>query len=579
MINYRILFLLFFTSAFFPVSGQSKLNVIKTDATEVKKLKSYFPSNTQQDSIAAIRNLNKMLADFYDSGYLAASVDSIRGHSDTLNAYFVSGEQYKWRKLKNGNLDEGMLTEAGFREKLYDNKPIRPENITRLNKKILTWYENHGYPFASLEYRNFSFEGKLVTAEVFLMEERKIVLDSIQMKGSSKLSQKYLYNYLSLKPGDLYNESTIRKISSRLKELPMVSEVRPFNVSFAEEAANVILYLDDRKASQVDGIIGILPDNKETGKVIVTGDIRLRLVSSFGRGELLDLNWKQPQPKTQDLKVKANYPFVFNTPFGLDFNLGIYKKDTSYLEVVLGGGVQFLLTGGNYLRAFVNDKKSTLLSTDAYENTTVLPPFADVKITSYGLGYRALRLDYRLNPRKGYSLDISGMAGNKKISRNANLNSEIYDSLDLKTVQYSGELVFDYYIPLFSRNVINLGISGGGIQGENTFSNELFRFGGLKTLRGFDEESLTASVYAIGKVEFRYLLEENSNLFVFYNAAWYERKTQSDYFTDTPSGFGAGINFETKLGIFSFSYALGKELNNPVRFKAAKIHFGLVNYF
>ncbi len=568
-----------FLLASLTTAAQCILYVVNTDTIQMKQFKSYLPSEKQADSTTAVRSLNKMLAEFYDSGFLAASIDSVKGNKDTLTAYMVPGIQYKWRRLKNGNLDEGMLIEAGFREKLYDNKALRPESISRLNKKILTYYENHGYPFASLEYRNFTFEENLVTAEVFLMEEKKITIDSIELKGNSRLSEKYLYNYLSMKPGDIYNESLVRKISSRLKELPMVTEVRPFNVSFAQETANVILYLDDRKASQVDGIIGILPDNQKTGKVIVTGDIRLRLVSSFGRGELLDLNWKQPQPKTQDLKIKANYPFVFSTPFGLDFNLGIYKKDTSYLEVVLGGGVQFLLSGGNYLRAFVNDKKSTLLSTEAYENSTVLPPFADVRITSYGLGYRTLKLDYRLNPRKGYFVEISGMAGNKKISKNANLNSEIYDSLDLKTVQYSGEIIFDYYIPLFSRNVINLGVSGGGIQGKNTFSNELYRFGGLKTLRGFDEESLTASLYVIGKMEFRYILEENSNLFIFYNASWYERNIQSGYLSDTPSGFGAGINFETKLGIFSFSYALGKEFNDPIRFKAAKIHFGLINYF
>ena len=220
-----------------------------------------------------------------------------------------------------------------------------------------------------------------------------------------------------------------------------------------------------------------------------------------------------------------------------------------------------------------------MLSTEAYENSTVLPPFADIKVTSYGLGFKSLKLDYRLNPRQGYSLEFSAMAGNKKITKNGHLNEELYDSLDLKTVQYSGEFIFDYFIPLFSQSVINVGFAGGGIQSATTFDNELFRFGGLKTLRGFDEESLTASLFVLGKLEFRYLLEQNSNLFVFYNAAWYERNTQSDYLSDSPSGFGAGINFETKLGIFSISYALGKEFTNPIRFKAAKIHFGLVNYF
>ncbi len=573
-----VLFLISLTG-YWELTAQTRLVIKHSDTITVKSVKSEFPSSLQSDSATAIRNLNKMMASLFDKGYLAASLDSIQGNKDTLRVFLFSGEKFQWRKLKNGNLDEGMLTEAGFREKLYDEKPLRPEAISKLNKKILTYSENHGHPFASLNYRNFVFDGTIVTAELFLEQDLEITIDSILIKGNSKLSETYLYSYLSLKPGDTYNESIIRKISSRIKELPMVAEVRPFNVAFTEKNARVILYLDDKKASQVDGIIGILPDNKETGKVQVTGDLRIRLLSSFGQGELLDLNWKQPQPKTQDLKVKVNYPFIFSSPFGIDLNLGIYKKDTTYLEVVLGAGLQFLLKGGNYLKVFINDKKSTLLSTKVYENTTVLPPFADIKVTSYGLGFKSMKLDYRLNPRKGYNLDLTAMAGNKKITRNGQLNPELYDSLDLKSVQYSGEFTFDYYIPLFSRNVINLGVSGGGLSGENTFNNELFRFGGLKTLRGFDEESLTASLFGIGKIEFRYLLEQNSNLFLFYNVAWYERYTQSEYLNDNPSGFGAGINFETKLGIFSFSYALGKEFNNPIKFRTAKIHFGLVNYF
>jgi len=359
----------------------------------------------------------------------------------------------------------------------------------------------------------------------------------------------------------------------------MVTEIRPFSMAFTEQTARVILQIDDKKASQIDGIIGILPDNSKSGKVQVTGDLRIRLLSSFGKGELFDLNWKQPAAKTQDLKVKLNYPFLFSSPFGIDLKLGIYKKDTSYLEVEYGVGIQFLLKGGNYLKVFVEDKKSSLLSTKIYENATILPPFADMRKTTYGLGYKSSQLDYRLNPRTGYSLELTAGAGNRTIRKNGRLRPEIYDSLELKSVQYNGEGMVDFYLPLFSRNVINIGFKGGAVSSGNTFSNELMRFGGLHTLRGFDEESITASAYTMGKLELRYILEQNSFLFVFFNTAWYERNTRSEYISDTPFGFGAGLTFETRLGIFSFNYALGREFNNPVRIRSAKIHFGLINYF
>lgn len=98
-------------------------------------------------------------------------------------------------------------------------------------------------------------------------------------------------------------------------------------------------------------------------------------------------------------------------------------------------------------------------------------------------------------------------------------------------------------------------------------------------MRGFDEESIYATQYYIGKAEFRYILDRNSFLQIFYNQAYYASETISGNIYDKPLGFGAGITFETKLGIFSLNYAVGKQFNNPIQFRSAKIHFGIVNYF
>jgi outer membrane protein assembly factor BamA len=532
-----------------------------------------------KDSLGAIKHIKSQIAALQSMGHIDASLDTITGSREALEAVIYFGQAFVWADINPGNLDEGMLNEAGLREKLIEGKPLSPEGLAKVNSGILTYFENHGYPFASLRYTDIRFNGNRVSATLDLDTENKITIDSIIVKGGAKLSVVYLENYLSLKPGDLYNESLIRSIPDRIKELPMVSEVRPFGITFTDEAATVVLYLDNKKASQIDGVIGILPDYQNQGKVQLTGDIRMRLLSSFGRGELFDLNWKNPQPQTQDLKIRINYPFLFSTPFGIDFSLGIYKKDTTFLDVNLNAGIQISLKGNNYFKVFINNKKSDLLSTSGYENITELPPYADVSVISYGVGGRAEKLDYRFNPTRGYSVEFTGAAGFKEIKENSKLNDAVYDSLELETVQYSGAIISDTYFQMFPRGILNLGVQSAGIGGEGLFTNELLRFGGLRTLRGFDEESILASVYVMGKAEVRYIMEQNSFLFLFFNGAWYERNSNSGYVNDTPYGFGAGITFETKLGIFSVNYALGKEFENPIRFRAAKVHFGLVNYF
>ncbi len=536
-------------------------------------------ATTFTDSIRLTRRLNEVLVAMYDNGFLGASFDSIYGTCQLITAVLLPGERFEWAMLKPGKTDEGMLSEAGFRDKFYDNRPVSLRGTIGLNKELLKYCENHGYPFASVSYTDLKFNENEIEATLDLRPGIYYRYDTLTVLGSARLSKKYLASYLSIKPGDTYNENHIRKISNRLKELPMVKEIRPYVISFTAEKARTILYLEDKKASQIDGIIGILPDNEQSGKVQLTGELRLRLLSSFGRGELFDLNWKQPQKQTQDLKVRFNYPFIFSTPIGLDLNLGIYKKDTTYVDVILGAGLQLLLRGGNYFKAFVENHRSDLLSTSQYANATTLPQFADVQITSYGIGLKNENVDYRLNPRRGITAEATASAGNKKIEKNAKINSELYEGIELESVLYKGQADVSYYIPLASRFVIKTGVMGGSIVNDNIFANELFRLGGLRTLRGFDEESILATTYVIGIAETRYILEQNSYLFLFFNSAWYERSYNQTYLNDTPVGFGAGITFETKLGIFSLNYALGREFNNPVLFRAAKVHFGLINYF
>jgi hemolysin activation/secretion protein len=151
----------------------------------------------------------------------------------------------------------------------------------------------------------------------------------------------------------------------------------------------------------------------------------------------------------------------------------------------------------------------------------------------------------------------------------------------LKSTEYKAEYTFDYYFPLAIRSVIDLGVKGGYIDAPDLFPNELFLFGGLRTLRGFDEQSIYASDFHIWKVEYRYLMEQNSYLFLFYNQAWYQNKAIGNVITrtDMPLGFGVGSTFQSKLGIFSVSYALGQGAGNPMSFKSGKISFGLMNSF
>ena len=208
-----------------------------------------------------------------------------------------------------------------------------------------------------------------------------------------------------------------------------------------------------------------------------------------------------------------------------------------------------------------------------------MPANADIQNNMYGIGIKYEELDYRLNPQKGFYINGNISVGTKTIKKNIALNPIVYDKLKLNSTQYNAELEACLYLSLIDRSTLKLGIQSGFIYGESIFQNELFRIGGLKALRGFDEESIFASSFAIFTIEYRYLLEQNSYLYLFSDGAYYEKNNNKSYINDTPISFGAGISFETKAGIFSINYALGKQFDNQFQVKSGKIHFGIVNYF
>lgn len=535
--------------------------------------KKIFPSQT-----AINKELNNVLSYCYDNAYLTAAYDSIIADSLSTTAYLNFGAPYKWASLKKGNVDEGVLSEIGFREKIYSNKPLKYKEVRRVREKIVGYYENNGYPFAAVRLDSIVIGGDRISAELHVEKNGEFKIDSVVIRGTAKIAPVYMYNYLGIKPGSLYDESQLQKVNTRLRELPFVTVKKPASVTFTNKMNKLILNLDKKRASQFDGVVGILPDNK-TGKILFTGDVRLKLQNGLGRGELIDLNWRRLQTQTQDLKARIVYPFILRTPLGVDYNFKLYKKDTTYLDLNQNIGVQYMLIGGNYLKVFYTNKNSSLLSTKGLEFVTVLPPYADVHSNMYGVGLKFEKLDYRLNPRKGFTVQMNASAGSRIIKKNAKVNPAVYEKLKLNTAQYNSDLELQVFFPFGNRNTLMVGNQSAFLYSETVFQNELFRIGGLRTLRGFDEESIFASAYSITTLEYRFILEQNSYLYVFGDQAFYENNSVGPYVNDHPVGFGAGISFETKAGIFSINYALGKQFDNPIQLRSGKIHFGIVNYF
>jgi hypothetical protein len=286
------------------------------------------------------------------------------------------------------------------------------------------------------------------------------------------------------------------------------------------------------------------------------------------RGEKLDINWKSLQPATQELNLELNLPFLFNTPFGIDTKFNLYKQDSTFLTTDIYAGVQFFLQGKSYITAFYNANNSNLLS-----GASSLPSsnLSSVSTNRYGLGFLRQTLDYLPNPSKGFTIESNVSIGQRK-SRRPSSDSTI------KSTTFLGEINLEAFIPLASRHIFRIANSTKSYYAPAIFQNELFRFGGLTSQRGFNEKVLRATTLTTFTAEYRFLVDKNSHAFAFFDQTFYEN-TSKKYVNDHPFGFGLGFSFGTNIGIFSISYALGKQFDNPIQLRDGKVHFGYVAYF
>lgn len=550
------------------------IQVSDNKAVEKKiKIKSFYDNRFR-----AKEESDNIVASMRSQGYLLAEMDSLGCDSLHCKAIMHSGEKYKWAKLKKGNADDDLLAYSGFHEQLYANATFTPAQLSRLMERMLVYCENNGYPFARVRLDSVQVNGSEISASLFVAKHKLVKIDSLLIVGNASIHKSFLYRYLHIKPGDLYNEKQILQAEQRIRQLPFVTQKKQQVVKITDKSTKLLLFLDKKNASQFDGILGLQP--QPSGKTVLTGNARIRLYNSIFRGgELFDLNWQRLQYQTQDFKTNIVYPYIFNLPIGVDYSLYLYKKDTTFLQVQNNIGLQYLFNGLNYFKVFFKDQSSNLLSTAAVSTSGSLPAYANINTATYGAGIYYEKLDYKFNPRSGLITSFTAGSGSRKIHKDARLNDALYNNITLNSTQYQLDYNVAAFIPLFKYSTIRIASQGGTLNSPQLFTNELYRIGGFRSIRGIDEQSIYASSYAIGTVEYRFLFEQNSALLLFADGAYYENHSVGRHISDTPYSIGAGIMFETKAGIFQLNYAIGHQFNNPFDVRTGKINFGIVNTF
>ncbi len=561
---------------------------VPADTTNSTALNIQHNFNDKTSCIQYVNQLPSLLA---MQGYAAASVDSVWEDSSSISIKLFTGNKYQWQKLSVSNSDAALLNTLGYNTEDFNKQNFSSSKLQQLYNDVLNYYGNNGYPFANIFLDSLNISNNNIAAHLAMQSGALYHIDTIIVEGGIHISKFFLQQYLQVKEHDIYRKDLLDNIDQRLSLLTYLQQSQPWKVEMLNTGAALHLYLQPTKSNSVNVLIGLLPENDQNnGKLLFTGEATVGLRNSFGNGETLGFNWQQLQPKSPQLNLAFQQPYIFHSPFGLNFNFQLYKQDSLYLNINGQLGVQYQLTQHQSGAVIIQITGSNILNVDTnlVKQTNMLPPVADVSTTGIGLQYNFNNTDYRFNPRSGNEFAFTGSFGKKNIKKNNSITqikdpsfdaNNLYDSVKLHSYQFRVVANAAKYFALGRQAAFKVAVNAGWYQSPNYFQNELFRIGGFKLLRGFDEESIYANSYTVGTAEYHYLLAKNSWFYGFTDFGWANYNVNNVKFNHTYLGFGVGLSLETNTGIFSISLAEGKRDDNKLNFQQSKIHLGFISLF
>ncbi len=610
-LHFKLLLILFAgSSAAFAQNNPHKLIIHRIDSIQPlpEFIKSGFPSRSA--CLEYVFQLDSLLA---VNGFATASVDSLLESDSITTAYLYLGNQYHWGKIRVDGMNASELVASALSidsstrllnptlmpgRKAAGRQPVFSTlRLEKIQQQVLNYLYNNGFPFASIQLDSLEFvaqEQGITRVNGVLNVQKGLAykLDSIQVKGKASISDKFLHRYLDLPRGMPFRKAAFDDISLRIRELPFLQEQQPWNLRFGGNGAILDLFLEPKKSSQINVLIGLLPGTNSNGqnKFQVTGEANLNLKNALGNGETIGVNWQQLQIQSPRLNLLFQQPYLFGSAFGISTQFDLFKKDSSFLNINTQLGVQYAVSSRQTGKVFLQLFRTNLVNVDTnrIKSSKRLPNDIDMSIVNLGVDYELITTNYRRNPRRGWEAFGSVTAGTRTIKRsNAILDikdpafnyASLYDTVDLKSYQFRIKARLAKYIPIGKQATIQLLASGGWVQSPSLYRNELFQIGGYKLMRGFDEESIFSSRYLVNTLEYRYLVGMNSYFFGFADLGFSSNQSSLGKSNNRLIGAGLGLAFETAAGFFNLSLAAGKRDDSPFNLRQTKIHLGYVNYF
>ncbi len=518
-----------------------------------------------------------------EAGFIEAALDDWKWSGDSLRLVFHTGPRYFIRSIGLDGLSEVEYQQAGYEKWTRRREPFNPVLVQERLGENLKTYQNQGYPFARFDSLQLQMEPTRDSVWVDLgyqFEPGKLVkIDSVIVEGDVRETDAFVRGMIGIYPDQFYDQSAIDAAPRILNNSIYFKKVKPLEVEFLdEETAKLKVKVESRKAGKFDLLLGLLPPRNDQERFEFTGLADFQLVSPiFRAGEIIEFRYDKLVGSSQKLHLRYSHPYLFGSPLQVQGEFDLLKQDTIFLTRFARLSTAYAFNPNLAVKVYYKSKTSNLISTRQYDSLSP-PPVLDARDQTYGIGFEFQNLDYRLNPRRGWHINMDFGIGRKRIIDNPTLDDRVYNGLVLRLPKREAEFQLQWFRSYSKRLVLMLAHRTYWLDQQEFFQNDLIQVGGSRTIRGFDENQFFANFLTQFTIENRFLLEQNSYLFVFSDYAYLENRAENGGIL-RPWGFGLGMTYETRAGMVSLTYATGRVAEFPFQPSRGRIHVGLINQF
>jgi hypothetical protein len=532
------------------------LKVEGTTAFETKKIDSIGYQNRFENAKSILEETALLSKKLFENGFLESeNLGNIKTNDSTFLFQYKLGKRISFLHIYIGKENSELIQEN---YELKNDVLILPitsvESFMNLQLKKL---EQKGYSLANLKLENFRTEDSLLFADLKIKKNSQRILNDIVINGSSKFPESHKRNLMRLYANRTFNQDGLQKVFKEIEEYRFVKQTKYPEILFTQDSTKIYVYLEKAKSNRFDGFIGF--SNEEDGKFSFNGYLDILLHNILNSGEQFLIYWKNDGKKQTSFNIGLQVPYLFKSPIGIKAELNIFKKDSTFQNTNTSIDLGYFF---NYNSRLYLGYQATESSDIQNVNSSFISDFTNSFVTSQ-YEFTKFKTDDFLFPEKTVFHFKIGLG--KRDSKTDSQN-QVFGKMELR---------HNFY--LNAKNIIHLKSQNYLLTSENYIVNELYRFGGINSIRGFNENSLQGNLFTSLLTEYRYVLSPGMYVHSIIDYGYYQDQTNAS--NDSLIGLGFGFGLLTKNGLFNLIYANGSTNDEAIKLANSIVHISFKSSF